>query len=366
MPRLPNEEAAVGRCCPNLTGTRQNISRSGIVLIRGIRDGGIVAMISSRLPIILAVSLAAGGLAEAQTQSVVAPISPVTATLTIPDTTLLPGVPFDMWIEVTNGSDASVGVGLCADMFVKNERGDTFTVSPPESPGSETHRPAYPVMLTEFDRSGGERPASYVVLRPHEHQTLTLPVLPGLSGPVYTGDVRLSAPGRYSVSLKLDYCWPGMVVKQKSLLPATFLGPVTTNEVKIERITPTGSDAEVWRRMQELAKGQWSSTEWTLTPAANTIRNEIRAKYTDSNYYPYAVVADGGPQRALLDALNRFPRSPVTDLLHITAAHALGDGTVMAAQMAIVKQSNRPTTRALAFGREDVKRPCPAEYDCEP
>src|ERR1043165_6209095 len=37
----------------------------------------------------------------------------VDAKLVIPDTTTLPGVPFDMWIEVQNRSDVTIAVGLC-------------------------------------------------------------------------------------------------------------------------------------------------------------------------------------------------------------------------------------------------------------
>ena len=35
------------------------------------------------------------------------PPSPVQGTLAIPDTKVLPGVPFDMWIELRNTSDAA-------------------------------------------------------------------------------------------------------------------------------------------------------------------------------------------------------------------------------------------------------------------
>jgi len=39
-------------------------------------------------------------------------VSPIEAKLVIPDTQVLPGVPFDMWIELRSSSDAEVTVGL--------------------------------------------------------------------------------------------------------------------------------------------------------------------------------------------------------------------------------------------------------------
>src|SRR5258707_1262941 len=55
--------------------------------------------------------------------------SPIEATLVIPDGKLLPGVPFEMWIDVRNPTDSPVGVGLCSSLLVHPEQGQLFEVS---------------------------------------------------------------------------------------------------------------------------------------------------------------------------------------------------------------------------------------------
>lgn len=303
----------------------------------------------------------------AQGRSPITPTSPVQAKLTIPDSKLLPGVPFDLWIEVRNPSDTSVGVGLCADMLVTTDGKESFTISL----GGET-APAYPTLLPEHDWNGAA--VKYLVLKPRETTTLTLPILPDLQGPIYFADDRVSQPGRYAISLRLDYCW-GIVTPQKALLPPDFLGAITTNEVTVERIEPTGSDAAVWKRMQALANGKWVPINWTGTEAGRTVIGEIIGTYSDSNYYPYALLAasfgavDERAHSRFLDAIKRFPKSPVAELLELSAW-----GTSVTAHKgaksydehyAKVKAFKRPTTRIRAFGREDVPPPpCEPQDDC--
>lgn len=327
----------------------------------------------------LAVTVAGASNAAAQGRSVVPPASPMEAKLVIPDTKLLPGVPFEMWIEVRNPSDATVGVGLCADMIVRPEGGEPFTISF----GGE-HRPPYPTLLPERDWTGPS--VANLTLKPRAAQTLTVPILPELAGPLYFEDDRLSKPGRYGISLRLDYCWPGFVTPQKSLLPPEFLGAVTTNEVTIERITPTGSDAAVWQRMQELTDGKWVSIGWLTSrnsgarnesgaTAGMTVVNEIITKYPDSNYFPYALLAaqfgavDAASYNRYVDAIKRFPNSPVAELLELSAmGTAATTGRLLAqnAHFEKVKKSKRPTTRIRAFGREDLPpEPCPPGDTCE-
>jgi hypothetical protein len=321
-------------------------------------------MTSIVIPFIALATLAAPT-AHAQAKSAITSSSPVEAKLVVPDTTLLPGVPFEMWIELRNASSATVGVGLCGELLVSPEGAEPFTISP----GGEG-RPGFPTLLPESTWNGGA--VTYLVMRPNDTKTLTLPILPELEGPIYFADERVSKPGRYRIALRLDYCWPGFAVPQKSLLPPEFLGAVTTNEVLVERITPTGSDAAVWQRMQELTDGHWIATNWS--PAIIT---EILTKHADSSYYPYALLAAsfGGVTDAYLnrvvDGIKRSPKSPVIELLHVQALGATlsarpGDAKGYETRLTKVKQSKRPTTRILQFGREDLpKEPCPPQYDCE-
>jgi hypothetical protein len=317
-----------------------------------------------------ALTIGTAPLASAQGRpSPIESTSPVEAKLVIPDTKVLPGVPFEMWIEVRNPSDATVGLGLCADMLVRPEGGEPFTIS---FGGEE--RPGYPTLLPQRSWNGGV--VYYLLMRPRNSATLTLPILPDLGGPAYFDDERLSGPGRYGISLRLDYCWPGFTIPQKSLLPPEFLGAVMTNEVTIDRINPTGSDAAVWQRMQELTEGKWMPTRWKPT-----IISEIITKYPDSNYFPYALIAGsfGAVRPAdlnrLVDAIQRFPESPLIEMLHesawmltLSACGMKGDPMAAVCQRADMKLKNskRPTTRIRVFGREDVPPlPCPPDDDCK-
>jgi len=311
----------------------------------------------AQLLIALTFTLAARG-------QVASSISPVQATLTIPDTKLLPGVPFDLWIDLRNTSNVSVGVGLCGDMVVRPQGGEPFTLV---ERGQEW--PQYPTLLPADMWNGTA--IRYLVLKPHGTAQLTLPILWDLAGPGYFYDDSLSKPGTYGISMRLNYCW-GNIVPQPSLLPAEFLGPVMTNEVTIERVVPTGTDAVVWQRMQVATKGHWSPILWTNTSETSTVTAEILTKHRDSNYYPYALVAvtfgavDEAAYLRFTDAIKRFPASPVVEMLELLAcgtapAH---DIHVYSAHFGKVKASKRPTTRILAFGREDLPpEPCPPEVD---
>src|SRR5258708_16197874 len=167
--------------------------------------------------------------------------------------------------------------------------------------------------------------------------------------------------------------------------PLTFAGPVTTNEVAVERSVPTGSDAKVWQRMQQLADGRWSPDCLTTTRSSGDIVSctsnggpgiwgEVLAKYPDSNYVPYALISDVGLGEKYLksvgDAIARFPESPVIELLHLKALGAsIGShrSSIYDREWDYAQRSTRPTTRILVFGREDLaKKPCPPDYDCEP
>ena len=211
-----------------------------------------------------------------------------------------------------------------------------------------------------------------MLLRPRQSQVLTLPFLPQLSGPEYFEDVRLSGPGRFTISLRLDECRLPMLAKETS--PA-FLGPATTNEIVIERIEPAGSDATVWKRMQEVTNGKWLPTRsWP------GIINEIVIKYPESNYYPYAIAAASfGMEPAVYRkhvarALEQFPNSPVFEVLAVSFYRQMGSScdtwdkqaaAVCKRAEAHSKDSKRPTTRIRMFGREDVASPpCLPDDEC--
>jgi hypothetical protein len=112
--------------------------------------------------------------------------------------------------------------------------------------------------------------------------------------------------------------------------------------------------------------------------ARSEIWSEILTKYPDSRYVPYALLAysqlpdDEYPMR-VVEAVKRFPDSPVVELLQLQVLNstagpcgrsgAKAQATCDRARIT-VNQSKRPTTRIRAFGVE-TKAPCPAEYDCQ-
>ena len=292
--------------------------------------------------------------------------SPLQAKLVVPDTKVLPGVPFEMWIEAHNPSDASVVLGLCADMIVRPEGAQPYTITFTNFEGDN-----HPDLLPEPEWRGGS--GAEVLLRPRQSQTLTLPLLPQLQGPAYFKDVRLSKPGRYTISLRLGYCRSPVRIYEP---PPEYLGAITTNEVVVERIEPTGNDAAVWARMQELTHGRWVATRsW------DPIINEILTTYPDSNYFPYAVLfaSDFGFQREarytyVRRAVEQFPASPVFEYLALSLYRQWGSSCDIKDREAAAlcrrvetrsKGSKRPTTRIRMFGREDVgPPPCHPDEDC--
>ncbi len=305
------------------------------------------------------------GVAAASAQQ----ISPVSATLTLPDTKLLPGVPFDMWIEVANSSDVAVTIGLFPTLVVQAD-GKKFEIAPP--------RNEVPALMPPDDYTGTGAEYEYVTLAAHEKRTLTLPVFSehffGYS-PFFSSDSRLMPPGHYTLAIRLD-AHPE-VIATHTPTPVTFQGALLTNAVAFERMTPTGPDAKVWQRMKEVSvDGRWMWPRTCETPGVDPriafkperlgIWNEIITKYPDSNYFSYAVLADPRGDSAFREALDRFPDSPVAEYVHLGLWHRdRFNDPKQEEHKRVVEGSKRPTTRVIAFGREDLpKAPCPPGYDC--
>jgi hypothetical protein len=218
-----------------------------------------------------------------------------------------------------------------------------------------------------------------------------LPFRDGLRGAQFFRDPRLSPPGRYVLAVRLEsFPIGGFESSARSL---TDRGPVTTSEAVVERIEPAGSDMRVWQRMQEIAKGRWTTPLGTITVTAGhqadlpfeemiareRVWDEILTEYPDSNYVPYALLALSGNRveflKRVADVLDRFPQSPVTEPLQLELWRWISSSCDLPgrapqktcdAAWAKIHASKRPTTRTRAVGREDAgKEPCPPEYDCE-
>lgn len=294
--------------------------------------------------------------------------SPIVARLTVPDTEVLPGVPFDMWVELTNPSDSRVSFFSGAQLVVRVVGGETF----------EALRGDRPILLddTGMETEKGE---AFVTLEPGETRIAAFPIGPGLRGAGFFDDDRLSPPGRYELAVRFDR-GPPTPLEVRNEVPPTFYGAVLSNTVSVTRIEPTGSDRDVWRLMQSSVEGgRWSQACLFTTVAVfgtltgvdvqqiscNSSRGpliwaDIIREYPDSNYLPYAVAAREGTGEAwaevVVETLNRFPESPASDLLSLKTWQLVGftcglrgwrypEGCESALERIFV--SMRPTTRAL-------------------
>ncbi|HEX2831658.1 MAG TPA: hypothetical protein VHW00_01510 [Thermoanaerobaculia bacterium] len=273
--------------------------------------------------------------------------TPIAAKLVIPETTLLPGVPFEAWIELENRSGATLAVGLYTSLQATTAEGPI------------EFQPDAPDLL--IINSQTQKAVPYLELASGARETITLPIASLLSGAGVFTDARITGSGRYGVALRLD-AWP---LLRNGPPPDHFAGPVVTNEVMIDRITPTGTDAEAWAYLQTVAEDahvRWSPALWSANFA---LLNAIVTRYPDSNYVPYALLAGsfGNVNEKYLEltlgAIRRFSRSPVIDQLRWTAAgvaEQLVHPEIVDAQRNILRQSKRPTTRDLVYGPKDPDR----------
>jgi hypothetical protein len=282
----------------------------------------------------------------------------VQATLVLPDTTLLPGVPFEMWIEIYNDSEETVSIGTASRAVIEPEAGEPFVIEPTFEHGT------YPPLLVGWDGEG----LDYADLAPHQKRFLTLPVDTQLAVSMFASDRRISAPGRYRISLVLDKV-------PRAPAPASFVGPVATNVVVMDRVRPSGIDALVWLRLQNATDDGWQPGDWG-TGVSAVVGREIISDYRDSAYFPYAVLVTAGFEATgvalRLDAIHRFPKSPIIELLYAAAWQCpTGFAGSLANQYESVTKyvrdsSRRPTTKIMLFGRDDLgNRPCPPEHDCQ-
>lgn len=268
---------------------------------------------------------------------------PMEATLVVPDVRILPGVPFDFWVELHNRSDSARRVSVCEPFRMRLVSGEPFH-------WTETREQMVP--RREFYWShGGD-----AFVRPGETRILAVPAYGGLSSGGFFSDRRFSAPGRrFAIALPLcEQAVTSTGYRESSRL--------MTSEAEIEIMSPAGSDAAVWKLIQETSKHPWTPADMG-SPDSRAMWESVLRDIPDSNYVPYAILMTG---RFLLTdwrdclarqlrALERFPDSPALEWLHVEAwrtARALRLHGVMLAEGAIVRQSRRPTTRLLAFGNE--------------
>jgi hypothetical protein len=229
----------------------------------------------------------------------------ITAKMTLPYDTVLPGVPFEMRVTLKNVSTANASVGVTAQLVVTLPDGGRF--APRDSQILE------PRLSWNADSSN-----TWAELAPGESRELAIRV----SWPpnwaqygVYTG------PGIYGIALRLE--------GQEA--PDNYVGPLLTNSARLQRVLPVGEDLALWQRMLAAAGGRWSDSGFMSLKEGVALAQEIIDIHPASQYYPYALILR--MRYALPDeiersreAAERFPDSPVhSDLLMHAASCALSE-----------------------------------------
>ena len=229
----------------------------------------------------------------------VAPIaaarSPIEAKLVIPSTKILPGVPFEMSIEVHNWSATTVHVATC---------GRVQSVPIDGTVNYWCNRSCMEAQTRPIRGRDAE-----AVIASGQTKTLALTIRGLLTGPELEDSISLSKAAGHTVDVTVQLC----------LLERKDDQPIITNAVAIQLLEPAGSDARVWQLMNKVADDAWTPRD--ADPAeAHGVWAQVISEYPDSNYMPYAVLAmSGGVDQATLDriqeTIRRFPDSPVIALL---------------------------------------------------
>ena len=268
----------------------------------------------------------------------------VEATLVVPDVRILPGVPFDFWLELHNRSDSVQRIRVCEPFRIRLVSGEPFHWTETEEPMKRRDQ--------FYWSHGGE-----AIVGRGETKILAIPAYSGSMVGGFFQERRFSAPGRrFAIALPLCV----------HVVPSTGSGAASprlmTSEVEIEIVSPTGSDAVVWNLIEETSRHRWTPADMA-SPESRAMWESVVRDFPESNYVPYALLMtdrflfnDWRDRLARqLRTIERFSDSPVVEWLHVEAwatARALRLRGVMLAEGAIIRQSKRPTTRLLAFGRE--------------
>ena len=237
--------------------------------------------------------------------SVASARSPIEAKLVIPSTKILPGVPFEMSIEVHNASETTLTVATC----------DMLRYRPVDGVVNyECNRACFDWYQSRWQRAKNAKPDASAVIKPGEGATLFLAIHDGLKAPHIEDEIGLSKAAGHTMAIAVQLCVLNLKDEQ----------PIVTNEVDVQLVEPAGADAEVWKRMNELTDGTWTPRAAGL-PEGHALWGEVIANHPDSNYMPYAVLAmSGGVDQMTLDrileTIRRFPDSPVIEHLRTRRA----------------------------------------------
>jgi len=256
----------------------------------------------------------------------------VTATLTLPNDSVLPGVPFDLVVTYTNVSEKPITIkGASATLIITFASGETTVMHRSGVNDQWSLRFLLPVQLGPGESA--QNAASW------ENGSI----------PNWFRYESFSGPGTYGIALDLQ-----IVDRYENLL-----GEVRTPAVTLTRIEPIGIDAELWKRMQQGSEGGWSDDSFAATRPGVALANEIIQLHPTSGYYPYVLAlrslgrgVDKSHIPALLEAAERFPNSPAYPYLLNAAANCARHGGWIAEGEGNLDEAKRYFTVAEAKYRE--------------
>jgi hypothetical protein len=219
--------------------------------------------------------------------------APVVVTVSLPYSTILPGVPFDIDVTLKNVSAQPATAGLIAHLIVTLPDGTEI-------------RPEDQTVLDPHLISG---PETSIVIAPG--QTVERVVTWSRSSmPGWSSDPRFSGVGTYDIALELTD-----PESSKSVRSST---------ARLVRTVAPGDDQELWTRMQAISDGRWSDDGFIRIGAARELLAEILNAHSSSGYYPYAlllkVTALQDDVEPSLEAAQRFTDSPAFAHLLLQAA----------------------------------------------
>lgn len=228
-----------------------------------------------------------------------ATVHPVTATLTLPYAELLPGVSFDATVTFSNKASQRLAIGTRAHLVCES--------SDPPIVGTEERN------VGDFGYGGD----AYFEVEKGEsvHRALTWYLFPQPWDSIST----IAPPGEYRIALIIEGSG-GQSFGDDAADAAYDAGMIRTTEVIVKRIQPEGENAKVWEMLQQFASGKWPAIGFVSLPGGHDLAMRIVREYPDSDYYPYALLFskrgfDITDVPALLDAAERFPRSPAVPYL---------------------------------------------------
>jgi hypothetical protein len=234
----------------------------------------------------------------------------VVASLRLPHATVLPGVPFDMTVEMKNVSAQTVTAGIGARLRVTLPDGTNFS-------------PEKYALLEPQDVE--HRMQNYVELAPGESRDWAITWWFGT--PSWAHYDAYSAPGTYDIALELTAYHP----------PENYVGPIITSTARLHRAVAPGEDEALWKRMQavrncstmystdpprQICTGGWSDDGFMGLKEGLEIAKEIRELHPASQYYPYAILLQFQNETnisKILDAADRFLDSPAYPYLLLLA-----------------------------------------------